>query len=185
MGIPMGLGPIGLDTRVFKRKFRWTFKLKTECGDIDYHFVKTAARPNLDIEETEVNFLNAKTWIPGKGTWQPLEVTYYDCNSTEIGTLFRWLTATYDFTKPVELQQNSKLQKYKGVATLVLYDGCGNDMETWTLDAVWPKAIDFGDLAMDSNDICEVKLTLRYTNVKYESRCPVQQGSCGCLDCQE
>ena len=40
--------------------------------------VKVAARPSITIEETEINYLNDKTWIPKKGTWEAITVTHFD-----------------------------------------------------------------------------------------------------------
>jgi len=78
----MGIGPLGFRNLIFKRKFRFTFEVQGICGDssrsVPPHFVKVAARPNLSIEETEINFLNAKTWIPGKAAWETINVTYID-----------------------------------------------------------------------------------------------------------
>ena len=76
--IPMGIGRLGFQNTVFKRKFRFTFELEDICGGkkVPKHYVKVASRPNLSIEETEINFLNAKTWIPGKASWETMTVTY-------------------------------------------------------------------------------------------------------------
>ena len=37
-------------------------------------------RPSVDIEETELNYLNVRTWLPGKAKWQPvtMKVKYTD-----------------------------------------------------------------------------------------------------------
>ena len=37
--------------------------------------IKLDKRPELQIEETEINYLNAKTWVPGKAHWHPCTVT--------------------------------------------------------------------------------------------------------------
>ena len=62
----MGMDALGGDNVVFKRKYRWTFEIKTNCsgGRIPPFFVKLASRPNLTIEETEINFLNSRTRDP-------------------------------------------------------------------------------------------------------------------------
>jgi hypothetical protein len=84
----MGLGYIGNPSLVFKRKFRWTMEIQY-CFDgsgynfiVDEAFVKVAARPQLDIEETEINYLHGKFWIPGKVTFNEMQVTYYDVASS-------------------------------------------------------------------------------------------------------
>ena len=75
---PMGIGVIGQPDVVFKRKFRYTFEIQGFCNNqknvVPEYFVKVASRPNLEIEETEINFLNGKMWIPGKASWQTMSL---------------------------------------------------------------------------------------------------------------
>lgn len=172
--IPMGIGQLGFSNLVFKRKFRYTFELFDICGSdsVPKHYVKLAARPNLSIEETEVNFLNAKTWIPGKAAWETITVTYIDVATEDVRPLFRWLASVYDFTDPVQLSQGSMREDYSATAVIKLYDGCGNSLETWTLKDVWPTGVNFGDLDYASSDEATIELTLRYSSVAYENECP-------------
>ena len=54
-GIDMGLGLLGNDNIVFKRKYRWTMEFFCPCDSvIGSHLVKVASRPNISIEETEI-----------------------------------------------------------------------------------------------------------------------------------
>ncbi len=190
MGRPMGMGQLGGPNIVFKRKYRWTFFLRTPCGPpIGEQVVKLAARPNLTIEETEINFLHGKMWIPGKGTWETITVTYYDIGGNNaLGGLYSWLATIYDFTDPVNLYQSSRrgdggnVRGYSGSADLALYDGCGNVMELWQLGNIWPQAINFGELDYSSSEEVTIELTLRYSEVKYTPFCGMQFQPCcdGC-----
>lgn len=53
-----------------KKGFDWTASVE----DVEFD-VKVSSRPSLSIEETEVNFLNAKTWIAGKAEWERIVLT--------------------------------------------------------------------------------------------------------------
>jgi hypothetical protein len=183
----MGLGKLGLPTTRFKRKFRWTFALDV-CGGkkVPEWFVKSGARPNLEIEEQEINFLNAKTWIPGKGTWQTINIVYYDviaAGEDAVSALLSWLASVYDFTNPEQLNMGATTQDYSGTGTLTLYDGCGSPMEIWTLKDAWPTGVDFGELDMSSSEECTISLTLRYTKVKYQPKCGGGVSPCPCTSC--
>ena len=169
---------MGRSNVLHKRKFRWTFEVfqQTENGQgaqvVPEHFVKTAARPNISIEETEINYLNAKTYIPGKGTWETITVTYYDVavsGGTGNEGLWTWLANVYDYTKPVSLKQNSIRRGYAGVGNLKLYDGCGSPLEQWTMGDCWPQSVNFGELDYSSSEECTIEVTLRYANVAYTS----------------
>ena len=172
--INMGIGELGGENLIFKRKFRWTFQVKNICGsaEVPEHFVKVAARPNLTVEETEINFLNAKTWIPGKASWETITLTYYDVASRDNAGLWNWLASVYNFTNPVTLEQGSNKAQYAGRAVLTMYDGCGSGLERWVMGDAWPQAINFGELDYSSSEEATVELTLRYSQVEYTPLCP-------------
>lgn len=172
---PMGIGVVGNPDIVFKRKFRWTFEIFGFCNNqkntIPEHFVNIASRPNLEIEETEINHLNATQWIPGKAKWQTISVTYLDVASQEMQSLWNWLATMYDFTDPVKLRQGER-RDWDATGVLTMYDGCGVMLEAWQLNRMFPTGINFGDVDYGSSDVATIELTLRYGDVKYRSYCP-------------
>lgn len=190
--INMGIGRLGGGNVLHKRKFRWTFEVLKGFGNdavvlVPEHYVKMAARPNVSIEETEIHHLNAKTYIPGKGTWETITVTYYDVaelNGDGNVGLWSWLANVYDFTNPTTLKQNSIRSNYAGNAVCTLYDGCGSPLEAWTLGDCWPQAVNFGELDYSSSEECTIEVTLRYSNVAYVSlsKC-VQEPVVSCYGC--
>jgi hypothetical protein len=185
MAIQMGLGKLGGDQVTHKRKFRWTFEVRRNAEaeasgrggsapakqDVPASFVKMAARPNVSIEETEINFLNGKTYIPGKGTWETITVTYYDVSGDDNMPLWDWLADVYNFTDPLGLQQNSRRNCYAGIGICTMYTGCGDPMERWTLGDCWPQAVNFGELDYSSSEEATVEVTVRYSNVSYKNLC--------------
>lgn len=180
----MGIGVIGQPDIVFKRKFRYTFEIFGFCDNqnnkVPEHFVQVASRPSLSIEETEINHLNAKTWIPGKGSWETITVTYMDVAHDEMRSLWNWLATIYDFTDPVSLRQGER-RDWDSTGVLNMYDGCGTLLEGWQLQRMFPTSIQFGDVDYSSSDIATIELTLRYSDVKYRSYCPnfIPEGCCG------
>lgn len=191
----MGIGTVGVgDPNVtFKRKFRWTLDINGygQCPfRVPPYFVKVAARPNISFEETEINFMNDKTWIPGKASWEAITVTYMDVAGNLTGDaaggnlgLYNWLTNVFDFTRTSRKFMNSKRRNYAGVATLVLWDGCGTPLETWTLSDAWPQAVNFGDLDYTSSDTVDIEITLRYSQVSFQHHCPTFEFNRCCESC--
>lgn len=183
---PMGIGVIGQPDVVFKRRFRWTFELfgfcKNEKNVIPEHFVKIASRPNIGIEETEINHLNAKMFIPGKATWETISVTYIDVAHQQMQFLWNWLATVYDFTDPVRLTMGNR-QDWDATGIINMYDGCGVLLEQWQLGHVWPTSVNFGDLDYSASDEATIELTLRYWDVKYRSFCPDFQPVSCCTGC--
>ena len=181
----MGIGHLGFKNLVFKRKFRWTFEVVELCGNqnIPAHYVKVASRPNLTIDETEINYLNAKTWIPGKASWETITVTYIDVATQDLKPLYDWLASVYNFSNPITLEMGSRRGDYNGVGILYLYDGCGMPLEKWVLQDMWPQAVNWGDLDYAASDEVTVELTLRYSQVYYESLCPPYKPQNCCSPC--
>jgi hypothetical protein len=174
----MGLGVLSQPGTYFKRKYRWSFALETPCGSVSENLVKISSRPQIDIEEQEINFLHGKMWIPGKASWQTMSVTYYDvvAGSNDVSVLYSWLKSIHEFDNSVNLRQSSvagsgtKGANPKGWAAkaeLYLYDGIGNAVETWQLGLVWPTSINFGDLDYQSSEELTIELTLRYSTVNF------------------
>lgn len=172
--INMGIGNLGFKNLIFKRKNRFTFELSGICGNksVPRHYVKLASRPSLSIEETEINFLNAKAFLPGKATWEQMTVTYVDVATADSKPLFDWLASVYNFTNPITLEMGSSRADYSATGTLNLWDGCGQLLEQWIMTDVWPTAINFGDLDYASSEECTIELTMRYANVSYQNYCP-------------
>lgn len=195
----MGIGPIGTSNNViFKRKFRWTFEVQDVCaggnnlGNIPSSYVKLAARPNISFDETEINFLQGKMFIPGKATFETVTVTYYDITPVKSDTilnLYNWIGSVYDFLgqptagnnqagswlNPRMSSYGNGAGGYGGTGVLNMYDGGGVPLEQWTLYTCWPQSVNFGDLDYSASDECNIELTLRYTFAKWRNICGDQQ----------
>ncbi len=193
-GQGMGIGTVGIGDPnvVFKRKFRWTLTIRGKDFEVPPYFVKVAARPNISFEETEINFLNDKMWVPGKATWEALTFTYMDVSGNLTGdasggnlALYTWLTNVFDFTSPTKKFMSSKRCGYAGAAELILYGGCGEKLETWLLEDAWPQAINFGDLDYSSSDTVDIELTIRYSRVTFKHHCPAGPIVQPCVSCTD
>lgn len=188
MAIDMGIGSMAYSPNlIFKRKFRWTFEVLDVCGggnSIGYippSYVKLANRPNISFDETEINYLQGKMFIPGKATFETITVTYYDVtpvNDDTILNLYNWIGSVYDFLGPEGTVFNPKMSSfasgpgsYGGTGVLTMFDGGGEALEQWTLSQCWPQSVNFGDLDYASSDECNIELTLRYTFAKWENLC--------------
>lgn len=163
----MGLGKLGKSDVVFRNKVRWTIEFP-ELG-IEECFVKLAARPNLKIEEEEINYLR-----------ETVTVTYYDVsgdvdNNEELKKLYSWLGKAWELDDKGNTRPTA--EENRTTVILRLYGGCGDLWEAWTLMEVFPKAINFGDLDFSSSGCVTLELTLGYTDVKYEMNTPTPKAT--------
>ena len=182
----MGIGQLGQPGTILKRKFRFTLEWSTPVGDIPIHFVKMAQRPQLEIAEAEINFLNAVTWIPGKGRWQPLSVTYHDVAHEDMRNLYNWIGQVYGYQLYGQTSDNltqSEKSGWAGTGTLKTFDGCGKEIERWTLYDCWPQSINFGDLSYEDSEVCNIDLTVRFSRVTLEGINCMPNPEISCFGC--
>jgi hypothetical protein len=169
----MGIGSLGRDVRcpecgtefkdcthiVFKRKFRWTVEADLPGGKIEPMFVKVNARPTPDIEETEINFLNGKTWLPKDG-WQDMTISTWDLDAKE------------DFWKviyPSLIAEGECSPENYGKFKVCLYDGCGCMLESWTLEDAYISNVNFSELDHSSSECVDIEMNIRYKKATYKS----------------
>lgn len=191
----MSIGKLGSSNLIIKRQFRWTFDISgIKAGGqstVPEYFVKLASRPNLTVEETELNFLNEKTWIPGKAAWETITVTYIDVATKDNQPLWNWLASVYNFSGSSSnggsnnsyATQGSQPGDYEGTGNLRMWDGCGTLLEKWTLKRMWPTSVNFGELDYSSSEAATIELTLRYSGVEYQSMCPAFTPVGKCTPC--
>ncbi len=149
-----------------KRKNRWMFTIQPYIG-IEASMLPPSkgARPNMSFKEYSAEHLHETIYFPGKVEWQTVELSLYDVKCDQ-NPIYDWMLKAYnpdpdnDFYGPA-LDDNPQNQ-FKVDADVVLYDGCGNVLETWTYMNAYPAKIDWGDLDMGSNEITMVDLTLRF-----------------------
>lgn len=193
-GMGIGVAGLGDPNVIIKRKFRWTMEVRGTNPTCPFYippyFVKVAARPNISFEETEINFLNDRMWIPGKATWEAITVTYMDVAGFLSGdaangnlALYNWLMSVFDFRSPTKKFMGAKRSDYSAAATIRVFDGCGGEVENWVLTDAWPQAINFGDLDYASSDTLDIELTMRYSQVSFNHNCPTAQFNPCCTGC--
>ena len=179
MGVNTGIGMMGMGTLgskvkcpecdeefsfcpriVFKRKFRWTVEGELPGGKLEPLFVKVTARPI--IEETEINFLSAKTWIPGKAAgWEAMTITAWELENN--AKFWSVIQSAFD-ENPVECPPE-KYSKF----IFKLYDGCGCLMESWEISEAYVSKFNFVELDYSSTELTDVEMVIRYKKVVYNN----------------
>ena len=131
---------------LIKRRFTWAFCAYDEktllIPDVK---VKVMARPNIEIEETEINFLANKPWIPGKKGWDKITVEFIDFPS--------------DFAEYIEKQ----IPNIRTV-DLNLLDGRYMPIEKWRLTLGHPHKCMKEEL---QDCLTHMNIEFRYDQVEY------------------
>lgn len=179
MPLKMGIGEIGNEQMIFKRRFRWVLYL----GDgQEFWWAKMAGRPSLTVEETEIHHLHERHMISGKPTWDSVSMTVYDCKfrgdySSAEKSLHDWLNSVWKFSKEVNpttgtyafMDMGDMDQEYKQDMTLKMLDGHGGVMETWWLLGSWPSTVNWGEVDYSSSDTADVDITVRFDRAEWRS----------------
>ncbi len=126
---------------------------------IPAYLVKTANRPSIAFEEIELNHINVKRYVKGKGAWEQLEVTLYDpIVPSAAQAVMEWVRLSHESVTG----RDGYSDFYKKDLTLNVLGPVGDKVEEWTLKGDFIQTANFNDLDWASNDPAEVTLTLRY-----------------------
>jgi hypothetical protein len=153
-----------------KRKFRWLFKIpEISASGVQSLPPSKAARPTVSFKETPAEHLNETIYLPVKPEWKTIDLTLYDLKRDK-HPIFEWVQRQYD---PCEGKWYKPFENgtFKLTATLELYDGCGETMETWIIENVWPQNANFDDLDMGDSMYLTCVLTLRYDRAYILENC--------------
>lgn len=159
MGFDFGLD--SADT-CFKRKNRWLFTIFGISADESSALAlppSKANRPSVSFKEIEVQHVTETIKLPGKPDWKPITLTLYDLRK-EKNPVFQWIKNVYDSENGFYFPSSDFFKKPN--SRLELYDGCGNVIEGWILENIWPQNIEFGELDYSSSEVVTCDLTLVY-----------------------
>lgn len=162
----MGLGVLAAPETIFKRRFRWMFRIEGICGDQGINVLPPlkSARPNLAFKNIEVQHLIEDVYLPGKPDWKPINLTLYEiCDSNMRGhPVWDWIHEIYQPYEGNYFPIINSNGVFKKTGELELYTGCGDIIESWTFENCWPEQINFGELDMGNNEVVTCDITLKY-----------------------
>lgn len=140
-----------------KRKFRWVFAIE----GIDAFLMKSAARPNVTIGESTLEFINSKRYLAGKLAYDAISVTLYDpIAPSGAQQVMEWVRT---HTETVS-GRSGYADFYKRDCQLKMLDPVGTVVELWDLKGCFLTSAGFGDLDYATEDPTEIALTIRFDN---------------------
>ena len=140
-----------------KRKNRFTLEFPTELG-IESFLVQTSGKPSIEINATEIPYMNTSTWVSGRYKWNPIDVEFIDV----IGP-----STTQKVMEWVRLHAESSTGRMgyaigsKKNLVLKALDPTGIEVEKWTLIGCLITNASFDDYAYDADDVSRVKITIQ------------------------
>jgi hypothetical protein len=127
---------------------------------IPAYLIKTAARPSITFEEIELNHINVKRYVKGKGSWEPLDITLYDpVVPSAAQAAMEWVRLGHESVTG----RDGYSDFYKKDITINVLGPVGDKVEEWTLKGAWITNFNGNDLDWTSGaDAMEISLSLRY-----------------------
>ena len=130
-----------------------------EINGIESYLIKTAARPTFTSEVVELDHINVKRKLKGKGEWQDITITLYDpIVPSGAQAVMEWIRLGHESITG----RDGYADFYKKDVDFYLLGPVGDKIEQWKLKGAFISQANFGDLAFDSNEPATIELTLSY-----------------------
>ena len=126
---------------------------------IPAYVIKSATRPQITFETIELDHMNVKRYVKGKGAWQPLTITLYDpIVPSSAQAVMEWVRLGHESVTG----RNGYSDFYKKDVTFNVLGPVGDIIEEWTLKGTYIQDANFGELDFGVSEPVEITLTLQY-----------------------
>ena len=131
-----------------------------EIDGIPAYLIKTAARPQLQLNSVPLDHINVKRYVKGKAEWQPITVTLYDpIVPSGAQSVMEWVRLHHESVTG----RDGYSDFYKKEIKFNLLGPVGDKVEEWTLHGAFIQTANFNDLDFaNGTDVADISLTLRY-----------------------
>ena len=121
--------------------------------------VKTTGRPNITLNEVELNHINVKRYVKGRAEWQQLTVTLYDpIVPSGAQAVMEWVRLHHESVTG----RDGYSDFYKKDITFNVLGPVGDKVEEWTLKGAFIQSATFSDMDYAATNVSDISLTLRY-----------------------
>ena len=126
---------------------------------IPAYLIKTANRPSITFEEVELNHMNVKRYVKGKGAWNDLQITLYDpIVPSASQAIMEWIRLSHESVTG----RDGYSDFYKKDVQINMLGPVGDIVEEWSLKGAWVKEATFGETDFATSEAIEITATLRY-----------------------
>jgi hypothetical protein len=141
-----------------KRTNRWIFALE----GIDSFLVKSASRPQIQINAQTINYINAQRHIAGKATWQDITVDLYDpIAPSGAQQVMEWVRTHHETVSG----RAGYADFYKRDCQIKLLDPVGTVIELWDMKGCQLTSANFNNLSYDDDgNPLTVSLGIKFDN---------------------
>ena len=140
-----------------KRTYRWVLAIE----GIDSFLVTTAARPNISINSTKINYINSYRNVSGKLEFQDISVKLHDpIAPSGAQQVMEWIRTHYESVSG----RAGYADFYKRDIQLKMLDPIGTVVELWDIKGALITSVNYGSLGYDEDNVTMIDLTIKYDN---------------------
>jgi len=140
-----------------KRTYRWVLAIE----GIDSFLVTTAARPNISIGSTKINYINSYRNVSGKLEFQDISVKLHDpIAPSGAQQVMEWIRTHYESVSG----RAGYADFYKRDIQLKMLDPIGTVVELWDIKGALITSVNYGSLGYDEDNVTMIDLTIKYDN---------------------
>lgn len=140
-----------------KRQNRFILRFPSSLG-INEWFVESAARPHIQINPVEIQFLNTSTFVAGRFNWQTLNVTFRDpIGPSAAQAMMEWVRLCAESVTG----RMGYAAGYKKDVDLEMLDPTGVVVEKWILYGTFLTDVNFNQLNYSQDGLATIATTLR------------------------
>ena len=127
---------------------------------IPSYLIKAANRPSIQFDTIELDHINVKRYVKGKGAWQTIDITLYDpVVPSAAQAVMEWVRLSHESVTG----RDGYSDFYKKDVTFNLLGAVGDVVEEWTLKGAYIQNAAFNDLDWgNGTDPVDITLTLQY-----------------------
>jgi len=130
-----------------------------QIDGVPAYLIKTANRPQITFEEVQLDHMNVRRWVKGKGVWQQMQITLYDpVVPSAAQSVMEWVRLSHESVTG----RDGYSDFYKKDVTFQVLGPVGDVVEEWKLKGTWIQDAQFGDMDFASSDPVDITVTLRY-----------------------
>lgn len=143
------------------KKYQWLLHIPgVSASGINSLPPSKASRPSLSFKEIEIQHVSETISRPGRPEWKPVPLTLFDLKKNNGHPVFEWLKKIYDAEQGhyyASMDNDFLIDGY-----LEMLNGCGDVLETWNFENMWPQNIDFGELDMGNSEFVTCDLSIKF-----------------------
>lgn len=130
-----------------------------EIDGIQSYLVKAASRPSITFETVELDHINIKRKLQGKGNWEDIEITLYDpIVPSGAQQVMEWVRLGHESITG----RKGYADFYKKDIDFYMLGPVGDKIEQWKLKGAFINSANFNDVSFDSNEVADISLGLSY-----------------------